>query len=1012
MNQAFKKFAAAIFSLVLTCTFSFAQSRGQVTIVLSDSSNDEAVGFATVSLTRVGEEKPYKYALSDSKGKAVIDRVQRGKYVLKAELLGYKNFTKEIEVSGNLDLGTVKMDLDKEMLDAASVSAIGNPILVKKDTIEYNASSYRTTENDMLEDLLKKLPGVEVSEDGSVTANGERITKITIDGKTFFLDDPQLATKNLPAKMVEKVKVVKKKSEQAEFTGIDDGNEETVIDLVVNRDMMNGIFGNVSGGVGHDLPEAPLKFSDGDLRYQSGGFIGRFSDKSQISLIMNGNNTNNRGFNDISGGMMRGMMGGGGMGRGGRGGRGGGFGGGSGITRSWMGGLNGALDLFDDDMQLGGNYVYNTSNSTVEEQSVRENYLEDGSVLTYNNGLTKPGFNISGSDGHRFGMRLEHKFSENTSILFQPQVNFGTGDYRQFSDFNTYRRQGSDSHMTNNGFNSNFGSNKNWQTNGSLLFRQRLGLPGRTVSLMTNYSLGNNNLDGYNQSLTETFGKDGVSTGKDIVNQRFDQLSRNSSFSSRLVYTEPLGAGFYAEANYSYSWSQNRSEKTTYNSGSNDGFGMENQPYVRAGETPDATYSNSILNRYQTHQAGTNLQFQNENLRAQIGVSVIPTITHNETDGKTYDSKVVNWAPSAMLRYEMNDNSNIRVTYNGRSSQPSTSQLMPVPDNSNPLNISLGNPYLHPYFNHNLRTEFRMTNRQTFFTINAEVGGGFVQDPIVSSIWYDSKSAQYSLPVNGPASKNGNARLTISAPFGQSNFSISSTTNSNFSQASSYVGKSAFDMSSYDSDGDGIFDDYDSFHQDYPDLGQSNLFSENKTRNLSFNERLRLTYRNDFVNIELGGSTRMSKSWYTLASSTNLTTWTNQINGEMTWTLPSNLEFQASANYNWYRGYTTPQEAEIILNAELNKGLFKNQFTLSLRAYDILNQAKNLLVTDASNYHQEVRNNTLGRYVIVSLTYRFGTFSGRGGRGGFRGPGRGPGGPGGRGGPGGGGPPMGPPPGF
>ena len=375
MNQAFKKFAAAIFSLVLTRTFSFAQSRGQVTIVLSDSSNDEAVGFATVSLTRVGEEKPYKYALSDSKGKAVIDRVQRGKYVLKAELLGYKNFTKEIEVSGNLDLGTVKMDLDKEMLDAASVSAIGNPILVKKDTIEYNASSYRTTENDMLEDLLKKLPGVEVSEDGSVTANGERITKITIDGKTFFLDDPQLATKNLPAKMVEKVKVVKKKSEQAEFTGIDDGNEETVIDLVVNRDMMNGIFGNVSGGVGHDLPEAPLKFSDGDLRYQSGGFIGRFSDKSQISLIMNGNNTNNRGFNDISGGMMRGMMGGGGMGRGGRGGGGGGFGGGSGITRSWMGGLNGALDLFDDDMQLGGNYVYNTSNSTVEEQSVRENYL-------------------------------------------------------------------------------------------------------------------------------------------------------------------------------------------------------------------------------------------------------------------------------------------------------------------------------------------------------------------------------------------------------------------------------------------------------------------------------------------------------------------------------------------------------------------------------------------------------------------------------------------------------------
>lgn len=977
MNHFVWKLALSIFFLTVLGTPSFAQSPVKVTVTLADASSNEAVGFAVVSLTKKGEQKPYKYSLTDSKGSAVIERVQPGEYVFRAELLGYKNYTQEVEIKSDLDLGTLKMEVDKKTLDAAGVTAAGNPILVKKDTIEYNASSFKTTENAVLEDLLKKLPGVEVAADGTVTANGETISKITIDGKTFFLDDPQLATKNLPANMIEKVKVVKKKSEQAEFTGIEDGNDETVIDLSIQKGMMNGMFGNISAGAGHDIPESSLAFKDGDHRYQGGGFVGRFTDKSQISFLLNGNNTNNRGFNDISGGMMRGMMGDGGMmGRPGRGM--GGFGRSNGITRSWMAGLNGVFNLFDDKMELGGNYLYNNSRNTVEEQSLKENYLEDGSSLIYRNGLANPGYNITNSDGHRFGMRLEHKFSENSSILFQPQVNFGNGDYQQYSDFDTFRTRNGVSHRTNNGFNSNFGSNGNWQTNGFLLFRQRLGMPGRTLSVMTNYNFSNNDLNGCNQSLTETFGADGAVTGKEIINQRFDQFAKGASVNSRLVFTEPLGGGFYAEANYSYRWNRNKSEKNTFNSGSNDGFGMESHGYVVAGETRDETYSNSILNRSHTHQTGVNLQFQNEKLRAQIGASAIPTVTHNETNGKTYDSKVLNWAPSAMLWYEMDDNTNAMFFYNGRSSQPSTSQLMPVPDNSNPLNVSLGNPYLRPFFNHDARGMFRRTNKKTFMTVNAMFSGGLVQDPVVSSIWYDAKGTQYSLPVNGPVSGNADLRLNVSTPFGKSNFSVSSMTNSNYSFSTSYVGNSAFDMSSYDSDGDGVFDDYDKFHTDYPDMGNSDLFTGNKTRTLGFTERLRFTYRNDFVDIELGGRTRMSKSWYSLASATNLTTWNNQLSGEVTWTLPGNFELQTGADYNWYRGYTTPQNDEIILNAELNKGFFKNKLTFSLRAYDILNQSKNLSVTDASNYHQEVRNNTLGRYIILALTYRFGTYGGRG----------------------------------
>ena len=259
----------------------------------------------------------------------------------------------------------------------------------------------------MLEDLLKKLPGVEVGSDGSITANGETISKITIDGKTFFLDDPQLATKNLPAKMIEKVKVVERMSEQSRFTGIDDGNHEHIIDLSVQKGMMNGWFGNLMAGGGHDVPEAGYyndehTFWNEGWRYQGNGMIGKFQENSQISIILNANNTNNQGATNMAGAMMGGMMGG--M----RGGRGGG--GGSGETSSWMTGLNGSFDLFDGDMELAGNYVYNGSSSRVKDESSKITYMENGSrLLSDDNGVSQ-----NNTQGHRFGIRMDHKLSETT----------------------------------------------------------------------------------------------------------------------------------------------------------------------------------------------------------------------------------------------------------------------------------------------------------------------------------------------------------------------------------------------------------------------------------------------------------------------------------------------------------------------------------------------------------------------------------------------------------------------
>lgn len=982
------KFTLAVVTFFLSLSV-YAQNSVTVRMHLVDADSGAPVGFATASLTVKGEKTPAKYVLSDSEGKAVFQKVKKGTYVLKAELLGYKPLEMEVKVEKELDLGTLKMSEDAELLDAANVSAVGNPIIVKKDTIEYNASSFKTSDNDMLEDLLKKLPGVEVNSDGTITANGETITKITIDGKTFFLDDPQLAAKNLPAKMIEKVKVVERKSEQAIFTGIDDGQEETIIDLSVYKGMMNGWFGNVMAGGGHDMPDkgyytdSKSALKDG-WRYQGAGIVGNFKEDSQISIILNANNTNNRGFNDLAGGMMRGMRGGGGgMGRGM-----GGFGGGNGITSSWMGGLNGAWDLLGGDMELSGNYLYNGSDSYVEEESSKITYMEDGSRLLNDN----TGTSTNASQGHRFGIRLDHEFSENTSILFEPQFNFGSGSYSERSDFSTRTARGTDTTFTNRGFNDNRGDNNNWSASGRVLFRQRLGKPGRTISANINYSFSNNEMAGFNQSLTQTdFNSDGV-YDDEIVNQRFDQLSTSSSLSGRLVYTEPLAKTLFLEASYQYSWNINESGKNTYNSGS-DNYDMSYMIYDYTGEVYDPTYSSSIVNRYINQRAGLTLSWQKEKINAQIGAQLNPTNTYNETNGKSYNSKVLNWSPEARVRYMFNDNTNIMVFYNGRSAQPSTSQLMPVPDNTNPLNISLGNPYLEPYFTHNLRSNFRYTNMTSFTSVNASINGSLVQDAITNAQWYDQAGTQYSIPVNGPGTGSVNGHVMVNSPIGLSDFSIMSMTNARYNQSVSYIGTGTLASDKYYDAENALFD-YDLFHKDFPDLGNTDAFTKNRIQTMGITQMLRLTYRNDFVELVAGGRTNMSKSWYTMNAANQKATWNNNVSFEMNWTLPFGMNLISDLNYNWYNGYTTPQGPEFILNAEITQLLFNKTCTLAIRAYDLLNQAKNLSVTDASNYHQEVRNNTLGRYIVVSFTYRFGTF---GGNRGHRGPGGMRGGPGGMG---------------
>ncbi|MBR0286311.1 MAG: TonB-dependent receptor [Bacteroidales bacterium] len=956
----------------LLVAFTLSAQNYKITLQLQDASTGEPVGFATVSVTPAKGQA--KYTLSGSDGKATIEKVRAGEYTLKAELMGYLPHEQKLDLRADANLGIIKMELDQEVLDAASVSAVGNPIIIKKDTVEYNASSFKISDDNMLEDLLKKLPGVEVNDDGSITANGETITKITIDGKTFFLDDPELASKNIPAKLIEKVKVVKKKSEQAEFTGIDDGEDETVIDLSVQKGMMNGLFGNLMAGGGHDLPSKNKEGAMNDWRWQGSFMGGRFSEGNQISIIANANNTNNRGFNDLSGNMMGNMMGGGG-----------GFGNGNGINTTWMGGVNANFDLLDDKMELGANYLYNGSIRDALQTSYKETYRDDGSTLISNTESSNHRF----TDGHRFGMRLEHKFSEKTSILFQPQFNFGRGYYTQQSLFDTDTRDAAgNTANTNDGFTNNNGYNNNWSTNGFMLLRQRLGIPGRTISVNATWRLSNNTMDGYNQSLTNSaFDEEGNPTKTTLINQRVEQSSKNRNVGARLVYTEPLGGNFYLEGSYNINYSQSETEKIVYNSGVFDWsdtpfeMGMDALPYNPSGETKDETNSNNVVNRNLNQTIGLAAMYQEESIRAQLGASALPTNTYNYTNGKEYKDNRWNFSPRAMLFYDFNDNSNVRFFYNGRSSQPSTSQLNPVMDNSNPLSLRLGNPYLTPYFSHNIRNEWEISNKETFFTLRVNLRAGLTQNPITNANWYDNNGRQYSFPVNGHNTYNAGARISLNAPIAKSNFSISNMANVNYSKSGSFVGKTGLDMSEYLSDESF---DYEKFHKDYFE-GDGKLWEENfldnSTRNLSVMERFGLTYRSDYLEIQATVMTRMSKPWYTVQEQV-AATWNNSLRGSFKWTIgESGVEISTDANYRWYNGYTTAQEPQLVWNAKLSVPMFKRQATLSLNAYDILDQAKNLQVSITDNYYQENRNNTLGRYVMLSFTWRFGNFGGqKGGR--------------------------------
>ncbi len=935
------RYFKVVFALVAFLSFSlgtlYAEEAKDSKVKLSviDSLRKEPVEFATVSITPVGLSTPSKYALSDNKGKVELAGLAAGKYTIRIEFMGYTTYSKPITVESQrvVDLGEITLKEQLNTLNSVVVTAVGNPIVVKKDTIEYNASSYKTTDNDMLEELLKKLPGVEVDSDGKITANGKEITKIMIDGKVFFLNDPQLATKNIPSKIVDKVKVVQKKSEQAQFTGIDDGNEETVIDLSIRPGMMNGWFGNLSAGYGTDD------------RYQAAGMAGNFKQKSQITFIGNLNNTNNRGFSDIAGSMMSAMRGSSGMGGVRIGGATMRFGG-NGITTSWLGGVNANIESANKKLKIGGNYLYSGSDNLATSSSLRQNFLTD-STFNYSQSTKSQTF----ADGHRMALQLEYQLTDKASILFRPNVNVGKGNFSDTKDFWTRGGMGT---KINEGNSISNGENNSQSIDGDFLFRQKLNKVGRTFSLTANYSYSNNDIFNAKNWSKTVIGNNADST---MIDQEYKVNSLAYSLGARASYTEPLGKNFFMELAYQYSYRKNKSDKEAFN------FNSLTNTY----NLKDSVYSNSFENTFINQTAELNLRKNGEKYNYVIGFNAQPSTTTSVGGGRNFTRSVVNFAPSAMFEYNFNDTKNLQFRYRGSTRQPSISQLQPVPDNSNPLYIPLGNPDLLPEFQHSMRIEYSDTKKDKFRTINAGLNASYTMDKIVNKRWYDDAGVQYTMPVNDKGAFNINANFMYNTPIAKSKISFMNFTRAGVNEGASFSGRT-----------------FETLTRSY-------------TTTLSINDMLRFMYRGTKLQASIGGRVGYNYAWYTIQQTTKPATWSNSISGYINWTLPAGLNLTSDADYNFYigygEGYNTPA---IVWNAEISKLMFKNTGTLRLKVFDILNQSKSVWRTTTDNYIEDSQSNILKQYFMLSFTWRFGTFGGNKGggdsRGGYRGPGSGMGG--------------------
>ncbi|MCD8262395.1 MAG: outer membrane beta-barrel protein [Bacteroides sp.] len=899
---------------------------------------------ATVQLFSLPDTTYTTGAATLQQGRFTLNNVKPGDYLLRISFIGYNNADKVLKVARSpqtVDVGTVALYSDAILLESAVIVAEAPPVTIKEDTTVYNASAYRVAEGAMLEELVKRLPGAEIDEDGNITINGKEVKKIMVDGKEFFSDDPKVSLKNLPAEMVENVKSYDRKSDMARITGIEDGEEEAVLDLTVKKDMKQGCVGNIFAGYGSED------------RYEIGGNMNRFKDDASFSVIGSLNNTNNKGFSEF-----------------GDSGGGQGMGGGTaehGITKSKSIGLNFAKDT--EKLQYGGNVQYGHSDNDARRKSSTETFLQDQSSFENSMNTSR-----RRRDDLRADLRFEWRPDSMTTIIFRPSANYGHTKSDSYSESETLNDS---KQPVNSAVNDRYGTSDNYSVNGRLQIFRRFNKPGRNVSLGVNFGISESESETHSWSETMFFNyddlgvleeeKDSLST----IERRTDQNRNSRNYRLSGSYTEPVFAKHYLQLRYEFSHQYSLSKSLVYD-----------QDTLLAGITPDGfaeNLSNKVENYYNTHTVNLSLRGVYPKMMYNAGVGMTPQSSRSETtigpnSGKpSLTQNVINVAPSAMFRYSFTKQHVLMFRYNGRSNAPSVENLQEIIDNTDPLNLQYGNPDLKPSFDHQFSLNYRKFVPESMRSYNLNLFYNNTLNSIANKLVYNNETGgreSYKVNINGNWSTKG--FFSFNTPFKNKKFTFSSNTNVAFSDAVSYTS---------------VTNDRNQDESGEQDRNAESILST--THNFRAGEKVTGSYRSDLFDLSLNASVNYNLARNSKQKNSNRETFDYVLGGSTNINLPWRLYFSSDVDYRIKSGYSGDfVNNEVIWNTQLSKNLLKNnRAMIRIKYYDILKQRSNLTRSISETRISDTEYDTLGSYFMVHFVYRINMLGSnaprRGGPGGF-----------------------------
>jgi hypothetical protein len=878
--------------------------------ILLDSSGT-AMPSATVMLLSAQDSVLVNFSSTDAAGVFEMKNVLPKKYLLKVTYVGCAPLLHPMDAegrSGVFDIGELELKPYSQKLDEVTVTAEKPPVVVKKDTIEFNADSFKPRENSTVEDLLKKLPGVEVDNDGTIRAQGEKVQRMTVDGKNFFGSDPKIASKNLPADVVSKIQVYDRKSDQAVFSGIDDGQREKTINLELKEEKRKGAFGILNGGVGNDK------------RFQAKASINKFSKTRQVSFLGMANNVNQQGFGIeeymnfngnsqqmMTGGQVRIELGeennnGVPMSFGNRP---------NGLMSSYAGGLNYNKDV-NKKIELNSSYFYNQLDHDIDSDLERINYLPDGSVNTYKQKSSQNNTSYS----HRGYAMIDHKVDSMNSLKLTTTATYTKMGSDQVSTSETY----DESDLLNNNSRQLTQDGANASLNASLLWRHKFSKKGRTFSTNAQLIAGDSRKDGTLASIL------GNGVEENSVFQNSYQDVNNLTYAATFSYTEPLGRRKYLEGNFSFR--ENRHSVT------NKVFDVE-----RGLETPNDLLSSAYTSSYQYGRGGINFRAVKKKYNLLAGVS----IQHTDLEGVLelqdipIQKSFTNFLPSVRFAYDFSNTKHFNLDVETSVQEPSIRQLQPIIDNSDPVNLYTGNPDLRPSYSNNIRLNFHGMNPVSFMNFFAFVEARLTQNAITTAQAWTSNGIRILRPEN----VESNQRYMGDFNFG---FPITAIT-SRVSLGGNVTNERGYTVINT---------------------------SSNKVEQNVVGSSIRYDYRyREIMNIGLAFRSRRQSQQYSMEGSMNQLFFNNTLTADAVVNFLKDFTLSASLEYLYYVNNTLDQRQEIPLaGLSISRYMLKGRNgELTFGVHNLLDRNIGISQTASLNYYEQQQFNNLGRYFMLSFAY-------------------------------------------